>query len=59
MPVPEINPTMSPAQHTSSHQPSQGEQIVSVETPDFCHRSPDSGDLQYKGRGFKKAVWPL
>ena len=28
-----------------------------VETPDFYHKTPDPGDLQYKSRGLKMAIF--
>jgi hypothetical protein len=38
------------------HQPSEWEQTVLVESSDLYHRSPDSGELQYKARGLEKAI---
>jgi len=37
-------------------QPAVWEQILFVGTPDLYHRSPDSGDLQYRSRALKKVV---
>ena len=35
---------------------SEREQMFLLETPDLYHRSPDSGDRQYKPRGLEKAI---
>ena len=42
--------------HLSLHPPSEWQKIPVVETLLLCHRSPDSGVLQYKSRGLKKAI---
>ena len=36
----------------------QPTQFISAWAPDLYHNSPDSGDLPYKLRGFKKAICP-
>jgi hypothetical protein len=38
------------------HQPEEWEQTAFFEPPDWYHRPPDSGELQYKSRGLEKAI---
>ena len=38
------------------HQSSEREQTVESDFPDLHHRSPESGDLQFKPRELKKAI---
>ena len=39
------------------NQPTERDQIVSVEPPNLQHRSPDSGEIQHKPRKLKQAIW--
>jgi len=40
-------------------QPSEGEQVVFLNRLDVYHKFTDSGELQYKSRRKKKAIWWL